>query len=92
MSEKTLNNIRIVNKHDTEENWLKATGFTPKQGEVIIYDIDSTHSYERSYPKKLGTAPLSRIKVSATLFNSRVVTPGATILPTSANVLDETAR
>ena len=47
MSEKTLNNIRIVNKHDTEENWLKATGFTPKQGEVIIYDIDSTHSYER---------------------------------------------
>lgn len=47
MSEKTLNNIRIVNKHDTEANWLKATGFTPKQGELIVYDIDSNYSYER---------------------------------------------
>lgn len=47
MAEKNLNNIRIVNKHDTEANWLKATGFTPKQGEIIVYDIDSTHSYER---------------------------------------------
>lgn len=47
MSEKTLNNIRIVNKHDTEANWQKATGFTPKQGEVIVYDIDENYSYER---------------------------------------------
>lgn len=47
MSEKTLNNIRIVNKHDTEANWLKATNFTPKQGELIVYDVDSNYSYER---------------------------------------------
>ena len=47
MSEKTLNNIRIVNKHDIESNWLKATGFTPKQGELIVYDIDENYSYER---------------------------------------------
>ena len=47
MSEKTLNNIRIVNKHDTEANWLKATGFTPKQGEIIVYDIDENYNYER---------------------------------------------
>lgn len=47
MAEKNFNNVRIVNKHDTEANWLKATGFTPKQGELIVYDIDSTHSYER---------------------------------------------
>ncbi len=47
MAEKTLNNIRIVNKHDTEENWLKATGFTPKQGELIVYDIDDNYDYER---------------------------------------------
>lgn len=47
MSEKTLSNIRIVNKHDTEANWLKATGFTPKQGEIIVYDVDATYSYER---------------------------------------------
>lgn len=47
MSERTLNNIRIVNKHDTEANWLKATNFIPKQGELIVYDKDSTYSHER---------------------------------------------
>lgn len=47
MTEKNFNNVRIINKHDTEENWLKATGFTPKQGELIIYDIDGNYSYER---------------------------------------------
>lgn len=47
MAEKNLNNIRIVNKHDTESNWLKATGFTPKQGELIVYDVDGTYNYER---------------------------------------------
>ena len=47
MAEKTLNNIRIVNKHDTEANWLKATGFTPKPGELIVYDIDENYDYER---------------------------------------------
>ena len=38
---------RIVHKHDIEANWLKATGFYPKQGEIIVYDIDDTHDYER---------------------------------------------
>lgn len=46
MAEKTLNNVRIVNKHETETNWQKSS-FVPKQGELIVYDIDSTHSYER---------------------------------------------
>ena len=46
MSEKTIKS-RIVHKHDTEANWLKATNFIPKQGEIIIYDIDDTHNYER---------------------------------------------
>lgn len=46
MAEKTLNS-RIIHKHDTEENWLKATNFTPKQGEIIVYDIDASHTYER---------------------------------------------
>ena len=39
-------NTRIINKHDTEENWSKAN-FIPKQGELIIYDKDSTHDIER---------------------------------------------
>ena len=46
MSEKNIN-TRIVHKHDTEENWNKATNFIPKMGEIIVYDVDSTYSYER---------------------------------------------
>ena len=38
---------RIVHKHDVEANWLLATGFTPKQGEIIVYDIDENYTYER---------------------------------------------
>ncbi len=37
MADKTVK-IRLVLKHDTEENWAKAANFIPKQGEVIIYD------------------------------------------------------
>ena len=46
MSEKNIKS-RIIHKHDTEANWIKATGFIPKQAEIIIYDKDSTHAYER---------------------------------------------
>lgn len=46
MAEKNLN-ARIVHKHDSEANWNKAVNFIPKQGEIIIYDIDATHTYER---------------------------------------------
>lgn len=46
MAEKQVK-TRIINKHDTEANWDKATNFIPKQGELIVYDIDSSHSYER---------------------------------------------
>ena len=46
MTEKNIK-ARIIQKHDTETNWNKATNFIPKQGELIIYDADSTHSYIR---------------------------------------------
>lgn len=46
MAEKTLKS-RIVHKHDVESNWLLATNFTPKQGEIIVYDIDENYNYER---------------------------------------------
>ena len=46
MSEKTLKS-RIVHKHDIEANWLKATNFIPKQGEIIVYDVDANYNYER---------------------------------------------
>ena len=38
---------RIVSKHDTEAKWLNKADFIPNQGEVIVYDKDGTHDYER---------------------------------------------
>lgn len=46
MAEKNIR-ARIVHKHDIAENWGKATSFIPKQGEIIVYDIDSDYNYER---------------------------------------------
>lgn len=46
MAEKNIN-ARVQHKHDVEANWLKASSFIPKQGEIIVYDVDSTHTYER---------------------------------------------
>ena len=47
MSEKMFN-TRIIHKHDTAENWEKATGFIPKSGELIVYDPDENFSYART--------------------------------------------
>ena len=38
---------RIQNKHDIEANWIKATNFVPKIGELIVYDIDENFDYVR---------------------------------------------
>lgn len=46
MAEKMIN-TRIINKHAVESDWLKAVNFIPKQGELIVYDKDSTYDYER---------------------------------------------
>lgn len=46
MAEKRLTG-RLVNKHDTAANWARATTFVPMAGELIVYDVDSTYSYER---------------------------------------------
>lgn len=40
-------NSRVILKHNTEENWLKTTGFTPQADEMVIYDVDTTHFYCR---------------------------------------------
>lgn len=45
-NEKQLN-TRLLQKHDIEANWVKATGFTPKEGEIIVYDADASHLYPR---------------------------------------------
>ena len=46
MAERNIKS-RIVLKHDIESNWKQATGFTPLNGEIVIYDPDATHSYSR---------------------------------------------
>ena len=46
MTEKNIK-ARIVHKHDVESNWIKATGFAPLLGEIVIYDSDETHPYSR---------------------------------------------
>ena len=38
---------RIQHKHDTAENWSKATSFSPLDGEIIVYEPDATHAYPR---------------------------------------------
>lgn len=47
MENTVIINGRLKNKHDTEENWNKATNFAPLAGETIVYDPDSTHPYPR---------------------------------------------
>lgn len=46
MEEKTLL-TRVQQKHDTEEHWILAVNFTPKVGEVIVYDPDENYNYSR---------------------------------------------
>ena len=38
---------RIMQKHDTEANWASKTSFIPLKGEIIVYDKDEAHPYER---------------------------------------------
>lgn len=75
MAEKTIKS-RIVHKHDSETNWSRATNFVPKQGELIIYDTDTNHSYARV---KIGDGitnvsllPFFDIDVDSTTLNSMI--------------------
>ena len=38
---------RSVQKHDVQSNWEKAVNFIPMAAEIIIYDRDENHNYER---------------------------------------------
>jgi hypothetical protein len=37
-----ITKTRIQQKRETAENWSKATGFKPLDGELIVYNVDST--------------------------------------------------
>lgn len=47
MASNNILKTRLVNKHDIEANWLKATGFIPLDGEIIVYEADETCAYPR---------------------------------------------
>ena len=76
MSDKTLN-ARIQMKTDTEANWSRATNFVPKIGEIIIYAIDATHSYQRvkvgNGTKKVNELPFINEAISESTINSTCV-------------------
>lgn len=69
-NEKNINS-RIQHKHDTEANWNKATNFSPKQGEIIVYDVDANYSYERfkigDGIKKVNELPFANANIDSTL-------------------------
>ena len=46
MTQKVLN-TRVSQKHDTEAKWITNSTFTPLAGEIIVYDKDDNHSYDR---------------------------------------------
>lgn len=51
---------RIMHLHDIEANWSKYPEFVPKRGEVIVYDKDETHNYQRT---KIGDGETSIINL-----------------------------
>ena len=46
MAEKIFN-ARFQQKHDTPENWAKATNFKPLEGEFVVYDATNAHGAPR---------------------------------------------
>ena len=46
MIEKNIKSC-VIHRHDTESHWNMATNFVPLKGEIIVYDRDKKHNYER---------------------------------------------
>lgn len=74
---------RFINKHDIEANWQRAT-FIPEPGEIIVYDNDAGHNYERF---KIGDG---RTNINNLPFVNEILTSaeidricGSTIVPIS---------
>ncbi len=77
-TEKNIN-ARVILKHDTEANWLKATTFVPKAGELIVYDPDTTYNYTRikigDGSTKVSALPFLFDKPGITITNGTATTP-----------------
>ena len=90
MAEKTFNS-RTIHKHDIEANWAKAT-FIPNQGEIIVYDIDASHEYERfkigDGVRDINSLPFAN-GVSQNYVDTEITTLSGEIEAVSALVGDE---
>ena len=79
MANKTVK-TRIVNKHDIETNWAKAVNFIPKEGEIIVYDIDDTHSCPKfkvgDGKTVVSSLPFTTDVLGKTIFESDEFTAG----------------
>lgn len=60
---------KVILKHDIESNWNRAKTFIPNKGEIIIYDIDDNHNYERF---KLGDGKTTAINLPFYLENELI--------------------
>lgn len=62
---KQLLKTRIAHKHDLEVNWMTATTFLPKAGELVIYDPEVDEKGNTRALPKGRTKPYTttRIKV-----------------------------
>ena len=81
MSEKNTLRTRLVNKHDIEANWLKATNFTPLVGEIVVYDPDGNYDYPRI---KIGDG---KTNINSLPFIKDGVSPIATVSQTGTGAV-----
>ncbi len=65
MAEKMLN-TRIIHKHETAEDWAKATGFIPKQAELIVYD--STNDEPSQFKIGDGQTPINDLPFASAIY------------------------
>ena len=77
MSEQIIKyNSRVIQKHDTSDNWSKATDFIPLSGEIIVYDdlrkikIGNGTTKVNDLPFSITYAAGDGLKLSGTSFDT----------------------
>lgn len=78
-------NARIVQKHDIEDNWLKAVNFVPMQGEIVVYDKDENYDYERIKVGD-GVTLVSDLSFVADAIDERLDAVEAVVMPAKSVV------
>ena len=69
---KHIINCRLISRHDTEFNWLtKNPSFIPYQGEIIVFDTDTSYSYER-FKIGDGVTTVSKLPFANSLSQSEI--------------------